>query len=413
MNKNNIPVDCCASPGLISVEQAIEKILSQAVPVEENENVDILEALNRVLAEDLHSTIDVPGYDNSAMDGYAVRSEDCQSAANELPVSQRIPAGQVGLPLEPGTAARIFTGAPVPEGADAVVMQEMCQQDGDMVTVKTVVKAGSNVRRAGEDIKNGSVVLQAGKRLRAQEMGLLASVGLAEFKVKRKLKVAIFFTGDEIVAPGQPLAAGQIYNSNRYTLRGLLQSVGCDVIDLGIVPDTLQATTDVLKQAAASADLVITSGGVSVGDEDYVRIALENLGELSMWRIAMKPGKPVAFGKVDGTLFMGLPGNPVSVFVTFLLFARALILKLQGAEDVIAKRVSVIADFDWPKIKRQEYLRVRLAQKDGQTVAQIYPHQGSGVLSSASWADGLVEVFVDKEIKKGDAVNYLSFEGLL
>ena len=215
MNKNNIPVDCCASPGLISVEQAIEKILSQAVPVEENENVDILEALNRVLAEDLHSTIDVPGYDNSAMDGYAVRSEDCQSAANELPVSQRIPAGQVGLPLEPGTAARIFTGAPVPEGADAVVMQEMCQQDGDMVTVNTVVKAGSNVRRAGEDIKNGSVVLQAGKRLRAQEMGLLASVGLAEFKVKRKLKVAIFFTGDEIVAPGQPLAAGQIYNSNR------------------------------------------------------------------------------------------------------------------------------------------------------------------------------------------------------
>ena len=413
MNKNNIPVDCCASPGLISVEQAIEKILSQAVPVEENENVDILEALNRVLAEDLHSTIDVPGYDNSAMDGYAVRSEDCQSEANELPVSQRIPAGQVGLPLEPGTAARIFTGAPVPEGADAVVMQEMCQQDGDMVTVNTVVKAGSNVRRAGEDIKNGSVVLQAGKRLRAQEMGLLASVGLAEFKVKRKLKVAIFFTGDEIVAPGQPLAAGQIYNSNRYTLRGLLQSVGCDVIDLGIVPDTLQATTDVLKQAAASADLVITSGGVSVGEEDYVRIALENLGELSMWRIAMKPGKPVAFGKVDDTLFMGLPGNPVSVFVTFLLFARALILKLQGAEDVIAKRVSVIADFDWPKIKRQEYLRVRLVQKDGQTVAQIYPHQGSGVLSSASWADGLVEVFVDKEIKKGDAVNYLSFEGLL
>ncbi len=411
--KNTVQTDCCATPGLISVEQAIEKILSQAVPVDETETVDILDALNRILAEDLHSSIDVPGYDNSAMDGYAVRSEDCQAAANELPVSQRIAAGQVGLPLEPGTAARIFTGAPVPEGADAVVMQEMCQQDDDMVTVNTVVKAGSNVRRAGEDIKNGSVVLHAGKRLRAQELGLLASVGLAEFKVKCKLKVAIFFTGDEIIAPGQPLAAGQIYNSNRYTLRGLLQTVGCEIIDLGIVPDTLEATVEVLKQAAESADLVVTSGGVSVGEEDYVRIALEKLGELSMWRIAMKPGKPVAFGKVDNTLFMGLPGNPVAVFVTFLLFARALILKLQGAEDIITKRVSVIADFDWPKIKRQEYLRVRLVQKDGQTVAQVYPHQGSGVLSSASWADGLVEVFADKEIKKGDAVNYLSFEGLL
>ncbi len=412
MNKNNIPVDCCTSPGLISVEQAIEKILSQAVPVEETETVDILDALNRVLAEDLKSAIDVPGYDNSAMDGYAVRSEDCQSDANELPVSQRIPAGQVGLPLEPGTAARIFTGAPVPEGADAVVMQEMCQQEGDTVIVNTVVKAGSNVRRAGEDIKNGSVVLTAGKRLRAQELGLLASVGLADFRVKRRLKVATFFTGDEIVAPGQALAPGQIYNSNRYTLRGLLQAMDCEVIDLGIVPDTLAATTDVLKQAAENADLVITSGGVSVGEEDYVRIALQQLGELSMWRIAMKPGKPVAFGKVDNALFIGLPGNPVSVFVTYLLFARALILKLQGAENYLVKRVSVIADFDWPKIKRQEYLRVRLEQKDHQVVAQLYPHQGSGVLSSASWADGLVEVHIGKEIKNGDAVNYLSFEGL-
>jgi len=405
-------VDCCATPGLISVEQAIEKTLSQAVPVEETETVDILDALNRILAEDLHSSIDVPGYDNSAMDGYAVRSEDCQAAANELPVSQRIAAGQVGLPLEPGTAARIFTGAPVPEGADAVVMQEMCQQNDDMVVVNTAVKAGSNVRRAGEDIKNGSVVLEAGKRLRAQELGLLASVGLAEFQVRRKLKVAIFFTGDEIITPGQPLAAGQIYNSNRYTLRGLLQSVDCEIIDLGIVPDTLEATVEVLQEAAASADLVITSGGVSVGEEDYVRIALEHLGELSMWRIAMKPGKPLVFGKVGDTLFMGLPGNPVSVFVTFLLFARGLILKMQGAESFIAKPVSVIADFDWPKIKRQEYLRVRLLQKDGQIVAQTYPHQGSGVLSSASWADGLVEVLIDSEIKKGDVVSYLAFEGL-
>jgi molybdopterin molybdotransferase len=410
-------VDCCATPGLITVEQAIEKILSQARAVEQVEQVNILDALNRVLAEDLHSDIDVPGYDNSAMDGYAVRSEDCLITGSVLPVTQRIPAGQVGTDLVPGSAARIFTGAPVPEGADAVVMQELCElikdeEEGDSVKINAVVKAGSNVRRAGEDISNGSLVLKAGKRLRAQDLGLLASVGLADFKVKRKLKVAIFFTGDEIVPPGQPLGAGQIYNSNRYTLRGLLQSMDCEIIDLGIVPDTLDATLDVLHRAADAADLVITSGGVSVGEEDYVRLALEQLGELSMWRIAMKPGKPVAFGKVGDTLFMGLPGNPVSVFVTFILFARALILKLLGADNIFAKRVPVIADFDWPKVTRQEYLRVQLAEKDNQTVAQAYPHQGSGVLSSASWADGLVEVKIDNEIKKGDIVNYLPFEGL-
>ena len=413
-------VDCCASPGLISVEQALEKVLTQASPVEQVEKVNILDALNRVLAEDLHSTIDVPGYDNSAMDGYAVRSEDCQTSGVVLPVSQRIPAGQVGTLLEPGTAARIFTGAPVPEGADAIVMQEMCKHDeaqlennqGGRVIINTVVKAGANVRCAGEDIARGNTVLNAGKRLRPQELGLLASVGLAEFKVKRKLKVATFFTGDEIIAPGQALAAGQIYNSNRYTLTGLLQAMDCEIVDLGIVPDNLEATLDVLEQAAASADLVITSGGVSVGEEDYVRIALQTLGELTMWRIAMKPGKPVAFGKVKNALFMGLPGNPVSVFVTFLLFARALILKLQGAENCFVKRVSVIADFDWPEIKRQEYLRVRLVEKDRQTVAQLFSHQGSGVLSSASWADGLIEVFIGQQIKHGDKVSYLPFEGL-
>lgn len=405
--------DCCSSPGLLSVEQAIEKILVQAAPVEQAETATILNALSRVLAEDVKSTINVPGYDNSAMDGYAVRSEDCQTSGVQLPVSQRIAAGQVGTLLEPGTAARIFTGAPVPEGADAVVMQEMCERDDDRVSINTVVKPGANVRRAGEDIAIGNTVLKTGERLRPQELGLLASVGLAECKVKRKLKVATFFTGDEIITPGQALAAGQIYNSNRYTLTGLLQAMDCEIIDLGIVPDTLEATLDVLQRAAASADLVITSGGVSVGEEDYVRIALQKLGELSMWRIAMKPGKPVAFGKVGGALFMGLPGNPVSVFVTFLLFARALILKMQGAEQFLMQRVSVLADFDWPAVKRQEYLRVKLVESNNQTVAQLYPHQGSGVLSSASWADGLVEVSPDKAVTKGNRVSYLPFSGLL
>jgi molybdopterin molybdotransferase len=407
-----VAVDCCASPSLLTVGQAVEKILSQATTVEQTETVNLLDALNRVLAEDLQSTIDVPGYDNSAMDGYAIHSENCQTSGAVLPVSQRIAAGQVGSQLEKGCAARIFTGAPVPDGADAVVMQEMCEASGDTVKINAIVKSGSNVRRAGEDIAKDKIVLQSGLRLRAQELGLIASVGLAEFKVRRKLKVATFFTGDELVTPGQPLASGQIYNSNRYTLRGLLQAMDCEIVDLGIVPDTLEATVDVLKQAAAGADLVITSGGVSVGEEDYVRIALEKLGELTMWRIAMKPGKPVAFGNVGNTLFMGLPGNPVSVFVTFLLFARALILKLQGVEDCFIKRLTVTADFEWRKVQRQEYLRVRLLQKGKQTVAQLYPQQGSGVLSSASWADGLVEVLIGTEIKKGDTVSYLPFEGL-
>ncbi len=425
---NNLKTeDHCSSPDLISVEQAIEKILAQASSVapasvgsdsmEQAETVTTLNALNRVLAEDLQSAINVPGYDNSAMDGYAVRSADCQASGAQLTVSQRIPAGQVGSLLTAGTAARIFTGAPIPEGADAVVMQERCEAEDNQVTINVIVKAGDSVRRAGEDIAIGNTVLNAGKRLRPQDMGLLASVGLAEFKVKRKLKVATFFTGDEIVSPGKPLAAGQIYNSNRYTLTGLLQVMDCDIIDLGIVPDTLEATIDVLTRAAESADLVITSGGVSVGEEDYVRIALQQLGELSMWRIAMKPGKPVAFGKIDNTLFMGLPGNPVSVFVTFLLFARALILKMQGVEQsdsaCLLSRVSIIADFDWPAVKRQEYLRVKLVERDNQTVAQLYPHQGSGVLSSASWADGLVEVPVDTVIAKGNRVSYLPFQGLL
>ena len=405
--------DDCVSPDLLSVEQAIAKLLSQTEAVTEFDNVHILKALNRVLAEDVTSAIDVPGYDNSAMDGYAVRSEDCASAGSELVVSQRIAAGHVGDDLAPVTAARIFTGAAIPAGADAVVMQEKCQALDDKVVINTVVTAGSNIRGAGEDIAVNSTVLSTGVKLRPQELGLLASVGLAEVKVRRRLKVAVFFTGDEIVSPGQPLQPGQIYNSNRYTLTGLLQSMECEIVDLGIVPDTLAATKDVLKQAAKSADLVITSGGVSVGEEDYVRIALQELGELTMWRIAMKPGKPVAFGRVGEALFMGLPGNPVSVFVTFLLFARVLILKMQGVQDCTTKNVFVTADFDWPSVQRQEYLRVRLVDKADSQVAELYPHQGSGVLSSASWADGLVEVKIGKPVHKGDVVPYIPFTGVL
>lgn len=401
--------DCCASPGLISVDDAIEKILSSAVALDESETIDILQGLNRVLADDVYSTINVPGYDNSAMDGYAVNSLDCEAAGATLSVTQRIPAGQLGSKLERGCAARIFTGAPIPEGADAVVMQERCERKGDDVVINESVSANNNVRFAGEDIAKDSVILKSGTRLRAQELGLLASVGLAELKVKRKLKVATFFTGDEIVSPGQPLASGQIYNSNRYTIRGLLQAMDCEIVDLGIVPDTLEATIKVLKAAAASAQLVITSGGVSVGEEDYVRIALEKLGELSMWRIAMKPGKPVAFGKIDNALFMGLPGNPVSTFITAQIFAYPLVRKMQGESDWRALSFTVKAGFEWPAVKRQEYLRARISMTDGEAMATIYPKQGSGVLSSASWSDGMVVVHVDEQVKKGDRVLFLPY----
>lgn len=404
--------DACASAALIPVDVAVRKILDAAAPVDQVETRPVTDSLGRVLAEDVLSAINVPGFDNSAMDGYAVNSVDCSQTGTRLPVSQRIAAGEVGVRLQAGTAARIFTGAPVPEGADAVVMQERCQQQGDDVLIDTAARPGENIRRAGEDIAQGGVVLEAGRRIRPQEQGLIASIGCARVSVARKLKVATFFTGDELVEAGKPLEQGQIYNSNRYTLHGLLQASGCEVIDFGIVPDTLDATRDTLEQAAASADLVLTSGGVSVGEEDYVRIALEQLGELNMWRINMKPGKPLAFGKVDRALFMGLPGNPVSVFVTFLIFARPLILKLQGAQDQKSTVLSIRSGFNWNGGKRQEYLRVRVRQDDHGAYAELYPHQGSGVLSSASWADGLAIIEPNTTIHVGDSVPYIPFQGL-
>jgi molybdopterin molybdotransferase len=404
--------DCYASPALISVDEALALILDGIRPVSEIEHVSLDAALGRVLAQTVQSGIDVPGYDNSAMDGYAVRSADIVTAGAVLPVLQRVAAGYTGTALTPGTAARIFTGAPLPAGADAVVMQELCDRQGENVIINTRVEAGENVRRAGEDIAQGADVLVAGSRLRPQELGLLASIGTGVVPVSRRLKVATFFTGDELVEPGAALAPGQIYNSNRYTLKGLLTTLDCDIIDLGLVPDTLEATVDTLQQAALLADVVITSGGVSVGEEDYVRLALQQLGELTMWRIAMKPGKPVAFGRIGETLFMGLPGNPVSVFVTFLLFARPLLLKLQGAGDVNPIVLRVRSGFDRAAVNRQEYLRVRLQQGNRGSELGLHPHQGSGVLSSASWADGLAVMKIGDAVAVGDMLDYLPFEGL-
>jgi molybdopterin molybdotransferase len=400
---------------MLSADEALAFLLARVQPANKTERIATIDALGRVLAERLTSAVNVPPLDNSAMDGYAVRIADLINASTRLQLSQRIPAGTVGQPLEAGQAARIFTGAPVPAGCDAVVMQEYCGVEGDTVTVGKHPKMGENIRRSGEDIATGAEILPAGIRLRPQEMGLAASVGFASLLVYRKLKVATFFTGDEIVMPGEPLKPGQIYNSNRFVLTGLLQALGCEVVDLGIVPDDFAATVKTLEAAAAEADLIITSGGVSVGEEDHVKTAVEAVGKLDLWKIAIKPGKPLAFGEVDKVPFIGLPGNPVSAFVTFCLFVRPFVLRSQGIADSAPQTFSLKADFDWLKPdKRREFLRARLhMEENGEVGVQLYPNQGSGVLTSTAWADGLVEVPEGMTIHRGDTVKFLPFSGLL
>jgi molybdopterin molybdotransferase len=342
------------------------------------------------------------------------------SGSARLRLSQRIPAGVVGVPLEAGTAARIFTGAMIPAGADAVVMQEQCEfekaADGDYVTVRHTPLPGEWIRRTGEDIKAGSIILPTGTRLRAQELGLAASVGLAELPVVRKPRVAVFFTGDELAMPGEPLKPGAIYNSNRFTLRGLLENLGCDITDYGIVPDSLAATRETLRKAAADHDLIITSGGVSVGEEDHIKPAVEAEGRLNMWQIAIKPGKPLAFGEINregrqGAFFLGLPGNPVSSFVTFLLFVRPFILRMQGVADVAPKKFAMRADFAWPKAdKRNEFLRARINANGG---LDLFPNQSSAVLTSTVWGDGLIDNPSGQTIAAGDMVAFMPFSELL
>ena len=402
----------------MTLDEALARLLQGIRPLAERETLSTFDALGRVLAEDVVSLLDVPPADNTSMDGYALRAADVPVAGTALPVSQRIPAGVVGQPLQPGTAARIFTGAQVPRGADAVVMQEQCEAVESGVRVNVVPEPGQWVRRRGEDVQRGSVVLAAGTRLTPQALGLAASVGAATLSVARRPRVALFQTGDELAMPGEPLKPGAIYNSNRFTLRGLLQALGCECIDLGFVMDTLEATRDALRRAAAQADLVLTCGGVSVGEEDHLRPAVEAEGRLDLWQIAIKPGKPLAFGELrrphadaSTAYFIGLPGNPVSSFVTFLLAVRPLLLKLQGAVPAPPLGLLARADFDWPRPdRRREFLRVRRNADGG---LDLFPNQSSGVLTSVVWGDGVVDNPSGQAIARGDLVRYLGLAELL
>lgn len=398
----------CETPGLMPVEVALEMILAKVPPAPSCETVYLEQAVGRVLADSPQASVDVPPADNSSMDGYAVRMSDV-SAGKALPVSQRIPAGQAPQPLAKGSVARIFTGAEIPAGADAVIMQEQAEVTPEGVLFSAQVAAGENIRRQGQDLRAGQPVLAKGTRLMPADIGVLASTGLDSVLVYRPLKVAILSTGDELVDPGEALGPGQIYNSNRFVLSALLTQMGCVPVDIGRVADTAEDTRQALEKAAAQADCIISTGGVSVGEEDHVKAAVESLGELSVWKLKIKPGKPLAFGHVQGVPFFGLPGNPASTLVTFCVIARSFILQMQGAQAKVPLTFQVPAGFTRKPALRQEYLRARIEQ---QRIVPFY-NQNSGVLSSASWADGLAIVPPDTAVQEGDAVAFIPFSELL
>ena len=397
------------------LDVALAELLAHALPLSAAEFVSTFDADGRVLAQDLIASLDVPAHDNSSMDGYAVRCADWQDGATAFDVNQRIAAGSTGHVLGVGCAARIFTGAPVPAGADAIVMQEKCRVDGAQLRLPIQPKIGQWIRRRGEDVLSGSAVLCKGDRLAPASLGLAASIGFDQLPVAPRVRVALFSTGNELVMPGDvapvDMKPGAIYNSNRFFLRTLLQRLGCVVTDMGIVPDKLDATIDALKTASAAHDLVLTSGGVSVGEEDHIKPAVQALGQLNLWQIAIKPGKPFAYGEIDQAHFIGLPGNPVSSFVTFLLLVRPFILKLQGATKLAPDSIAAYAHFDWPKAdKRREFLRVRHNAAGG---LELFDNQSSGVLTSAVWADGLVDNPAGKTIAQGDSVQFISMSSLM
>ncbi|SFI26358.1 MULTISPECIES: gephyrin-like molybdotransferase Glp [unclassified Pseudomonas] len=401
----------CDSGDLLPVEEAIEQLLAQAPPPPATEMLALAQALGRVTAEEVFSPRDLPGWDNSAMDGYALRAFDVPEQGGYLEVVGRIAAGHsTDVPLQPGQAVRIFTGAPLPPGADSVVPQERCRVYGQRIWCPPL-RLGEHVRKRGEELQRGQRVLSAGKRLRAQELGLLAAAGIPRVKVYRPLRVCLLSSGDELREPGESLAPGQIYNSNRYLVAALLRGWGVEVHDYGVMADALAASRDALMLASSECDLLLTTGGVSVGEEDHLKQAIQALGKVEFWRLAIQPGKPLAFGQVAGKPWIGLPGNPTAALVTTLIVVRPFLLRAQGVERVLPVPVSVPAAFEWLKPnKRRQYLRARLSpDSDGQLRAILHPQQSSAMLAAACWADGLVIVEREQQVLKGAAVPFLSF----
>ncbi|MGB1236571.1 MAG: gephyrin-like molybdotransferase Glp [Pseudomonadales bacterium] len=399
-----------ALPPLIPVAEALTRLLEDVRATPSFETVPLYSAVNRILAEACCSSVDVPPQDNSSMDGYALHSDSVKDLSTALVVSQRITAGTAPQPLQEGTAARIFTGAEVPVGANAVVMQEQAVEEDGRVRFEKPVSARQNIRPRGQDIQAQAQLFTPGKLLQAADLGVLASAGLASVSVYRPLKVAILSTGDELVEPGDEILPGQIYNSNRAVLTALVGQLGMELVDLGRVADTFEATKAALARAAEQADLVISTGGVSVGEEDHIKSAVEALGALNLWRIKLKPGKPLAYGRVGDVPFFGLPGNPASALITFCLFAKPYLMKLQGAEVIEPMRFKVEADFEHRRAgAREEYMRGIYSQGK----VRVFSNQSSGMLSTASRANGLIVIAPDAVIARGESVDFIPFSELI
>lgn len=400
----------CAGSGLRPVDEAIAALMAFVPKAPPSVRVDLEDALGLVLAEDVQSPIDLPLWDNSAMDGYALRSAD----SGRLKITGCVAAGDAAdVELRPGEAMRIFTGAPLPPGADSVVAQEDCEAEGDWLQVPAVAP-GSHVRRRGEELCAGDALLGTGQKLRAQDLGLLASVGLDRVSVHRPLRVCLLSSGDELREPGEPLAPGQIYNANRFSIGALLRGWGMEVHDYGVLADTLVASRDALSLAASEWDVLITSGGVSVGERDYLKQAIRELGELHLWKLKMQPGKPLAFGSIAGKPWIGLPGNPAAALVTALVVARPFLWRAQGRRWAETLPITLPAGFDWPAANsRRQYLRARL-ELDSSGVARVrlHPQQGSAMLRAASWADGLAVVEAGRTLCAGELLPFLSFSEL-
>lgn len=408
-------VSVCDSGHLMPVDEAIATLLAQAPPPPGTQVIDLEHALGRVVAEELFSPLDLPGFDNSAMDGYALRAEDVPAEGGYLMLAGRIAAGQHSTAkVQAGQAVRIFTGAPVPAGADTVVPQERCRLYGQRIWCPPV-RLGEHVRKQGEELRRGQTLVAVGKRLRAQDIGLLASAGIPRLKVYRPLRVCLLSSGNELREPGEALVPGQIYNSNRYALAALLRGWGVDVLDYGVMADELAASRDALALASSECDVLLTSAGVSVEEEDHLKQAIEELGRVDFWRLAIQPGKPLAFGEVAGKPWLGLPGNPSAALITALVVVRPFLLRAQGVARVLPVPIQVPADFEWLQPnKRRQYLRARLSPgEDGQLRAVLHPQQSSAMLTAACWADGLVIIEREHQVPRDAPVPFLSFAEFL